>query len=989
MMLNKATRVFLCLVLLLVFGFGLIPFSLVEAAGTTTLVVHYQRADQNYQPWNLWLWSAGLDGKAYVFNGEDKFGKVATYELPGSFNSVGLIVRTDNWEKDINEDRFITNFVDGYAEIWLYSGDPKIYTEAPEGFEPPILDQVEVNVHYYRYDQNYDGWNLSMGLKNEQLQTIAFDENDHYGKIATFKLNNLSLNKSLSFKIEKKTATGILEDLPVRMIPARVAVKNGKIEFWLMQSEAKIGWSEQEFDRTPRILGAKLDQLDTIVVELNIPLTLKRTANEGFSLLVGKKNYVIKSVTAIELIGKNEARKLVLVTNEKIPLTERLVLSHKGYQEVTVQIGKVMDTKEFDEAYYYDQNDLGANYTKGKTTFRVWAPTAYELNLLTYASGTGGEAKIYPMQRARKGTWVAALEGDRQGVYYTYQVTHLNGKFEVVDPYARAVGVNGNRGMVVELKSTNPSVWENDLRPQFNQPTDAVIYELHVRDLSIAANSGIKAKGKFLGLTESGTCGPKNVTTGLDHLKELGITHLHLLPSFDYASVDESELNQPQFNWGYDPKNYNVPEGSYATDTERGTVRIKEYKQMVQTLHQNGIRVVMDVVYNHHFNASESQFHKLVPGYYFRMRPEGGFYNGSGCGNEVASERLMVRKYLVDSVVYWAREYHVDGFRFDLMGLHDLETMRVIREALDQVDPSIIIYGEGWMGGTSGLAESQAAIKANISKIKGVAAFSDDMRDGIKGHVFNLEAAGFANGNPELKESVKFGIVASVSHPQIDYTKVNYSKAPWANEPSQTINYCEAHDNLTLWDKLALTNSAESETERIKLHLLSGAMVLTSQGIPFLHAGQDFLRTKQGNENSYNASDEINQLDWARKAEYLEAFNYYRGLITLRKAHSAFRLKDTSAIQSHLQFLDLPEKQVGYILKDHAGGDRWRQIVVIFNTAPESVTVKLPSSDWVVVVKEQQAGVKALETIKGDHVTISARSAMVLVDQESYQLNLQ
>ncbi len=588
------------------------------------------------------------------------------------------------------------------------------------------------------------------------------------------------------------------------------------------------------------------------------------------------------------------------------------------------------------------------------------------------------------MARETGGIWRTAVAGDCHGLYYNYGVTRQDTSFEVVDPYARAAGVNGERGMVVDLVRTNPVGWEKVKRPVLPDPVDAIIYELHVRDFSTYPHSGIEHQGKFLAFTETGTRGPQGVRTGLDHLVDLGITHLHFLPIFDYASVDEAEQEQPQFNWGYDPKNYNVPEGSYATDPFNGAVRIRELKAAIQSLHERGIGVIMDVVYNHTFNSWDSCLNRLVPGYYYRMNSDRSFANGSGCGNELASERPMVRKLIIDSVCYWAQEYWVDGFRFDLMGLHDLETMRQIRSALDQVAPGCIIYGEGWTGGPSPLPASQAALKGNARQVPGIAFFNDSARDGIKGDVFNRREAGFVNGQAGLEESVKFGITAATRHPQVNYERVNYDHQPWAEAPNQAVIYCEAHDNLTLWDKLVATNGEESEEQRIRRHKLGGAIVLTSQGIPFLHAGQEFLRTKGGNANSYLAPDQVNWLDWARKARYHEVYAYYQGLIRLRKAHPAFRMRHTEQIQAHLHFLDLPSQLVGYTLDQHANGDPWRVIIVLFNARTTPTAMALPANEWVVVVDSRQAGTKALGYINGSQVEVEPLSALILVDRESF-----
>ncbi len=636
----------------------------------------------------------------------------------------------------------------------------------------------------------------------------------------------------------------------------------------------------------------------------------------------------------------------------------------------------------FEEYPVYEGDDLGLTYSPRRSTFKVWSPPADALRLRLYETGEGGEPRrTIDMKRGKDGVWTAVVKEDLIGKYYTFQASiEAEWQAEVVDPYAKAVGVNGRRGQVIDLAATEPEGWDADSRPPFEHPTDAVIYELHIRDLSVAENSGIIHKGKYLGLAETGTTGPQGLSTGLDHIREMGVTHLHLLPVFDYRSIDETKLEENKFNWGYDPQNYNVPEGSYATDPYDGAVRIREFKTMVKTLHDNGIRVVMDVVYNHTGYTGESLFNQLVPGYYYRQNEEGAFSDASACGNETASERPMVRKFIIESVLYWAREYHIDGFRFDLMGIHDIETMNQVSAALHAVDPTILIYGEGWTAGNSPLPDTLRALKKYAYRLDSVAVFSDNMRDGIKGHVFTHDDPGFASGKPGMDETVKFGIVASTEHPQVNYDSVHWldPKRPWAGEPYHTVNYCSCHDNHTLWDRLTLSRPDVREDERIKMHKLAGAIVLTSQGIAFLHAGTEMLRTKDGVENSFESPDSINQIDWSRKAEYSEVVSYYQGLIRLRKNHPAFRLTSTEAVQQHLRFLDTPaDNLIAYTLSDHAGGDEWSDILVALNGSGQYQSLDLPEGDWRIVVDGEQVDENGLGEIS-DAATIPAYTAMVL-----------
>jgi pullulanase len=638
----------------------------------------------------------------------------------------------------------------------------------------------------------------------------------------------------------------------------------------------------------------------------------------------------------------------------------------------------------YDEYPVYNGTDLGLTYSPQRSTFRIWSPPADEARIHLYDAGLGGSPlKTIPMKKGPQGTWEAVVKEDLKGKYYAFQV-NIAGEWlkEVPDPYVKAVGANGRRGMVVDMAETNPAGWENDQRPPLDNFNQIIIYELHIRDLSMHENSGIVNKGKFLGLTETETRSPQGESTGLDHIKNLGVTHIHLLPSYDFLSIDETRLEENQFNWGYDPQNYNTPEGSYSTDPTDGAVRIREFKQMVKTLHNNGIRVIMDVVYNHTGATGESNFNQLVPGYYYRQNSEGGFSDASACGNETASDRPMMRKFIAESVKYWATEYHIDGFRFDLMGIHDQETMNRVSATLRQVDSTIFVYGEGWTAGDSPLPEEQRALKKYTHKMDRVAAFSDDIRDAVKGHVFTHDDAGFASGKPGLEESIKFGIVASTQHPQVNYGAINYSEAPWAKEPFQTITYVSCHDNHTLWDRLSLSRPDASEEERIRMHKLAGAIVLTSQGVSFLHAGVEMLRTKFGVENSFNAPDSINRLDWSRKAQYRFVYDYFKDLISLRKNHPAFRMTSTELIQAHLSFLDTySELLVAYTLSGNANGDSWRDILVVLNGNRENKKLPIPQGEWTIVVNGDTVYENGLGSVNGGVLEIPSTSAMVLVRQ--------
>jgi pullulanase len=592
----------------------------------------------------------------------------------------------------------------------------------------------------------------------------------------------------------------------------------------------------------------------------------------------------------------------------------------------------------------YNGNDLGLTWTSKQSSFRIWAPTATRVRLKLYSQPLDGDAvQTIEMKRSVNGTWTSKLSGDHLGSYYTFGILY-KGQWlqEVPDPYAKAVGTNGKRAMIVDLEKTNPKGWAKDKSPGLHNPVDAVIYELHIRDASIAANSGIINKGKFTGLTETGTRNKEGLSTGIDHLVELGVTHIHLLPFFDFNSADETGTTSVKYNWGYDPVNYNTPEGSYATNAADGNIRIKEFKQLVQAFHSKGLSVVMDVVYNHTAFTEQSNFNQLVPGYYYRHNDKGGFSNATACGNETASEKAMMRKFILESVMYWVKEYHIDGFRFDLMGVHDIETMNIISRELHKLNPGILLYGEGWTAGASPVPDSLRAIKKNVSKLNGIAVFSDDIRDGIKGSVFEASDKGFASNKPGMEQTIRFGIVAACRHPQVDYSKVNYSNAPYANSPSNTITYTECHDNNTLWDKLALSTPGATTEQRISMQQLALSIVLTSQGISFLHAGTEFLRSKKGVENSYNSPDSINEIDWSLKTINHNVFTYVQQLIKMRKGHPAFRMQTAKEIQDNLHFFETGAGVVGYQLNGGAVKDNWKEIQVWFNGTDSEKTLPLP-----------------------------------------------
>lgn len=642
----------------------------------------------------------------------------------------------------------------------------------------------------------------------------------------------------------------------------------------------------------------------------------------------------------------------------------------------------MIDWKKMDSKYYYEGNDLGCVYTKEGTTFRVWSPEAKEVTLNLYEQGNGDcLVETFPMQLDKAGTWYTEVKKDIKGMYYTYTINHGADTQEVIDVYAKAAGVNGKRAMVLDFSETNPVDWDIDQGPVLKRKTDAILYELHLRDVSADATAGIKNKYLFGGLAEQGTHSPDGLATGLDHIKEMGVTHVHLLPLHDFGSVDEEHPEQNKFNWGYDPVNYNVLEGSYSTDPYHGEVRVKEFKQLVKKLHENGIGVVMDVVYNHTYYTKDSVFEKTVPGYYYRMHADGTFADASACGNETASEHKMMRKYMIDSLCFWAKEYHIDGFRFDLMGVHDIDTMNAIAKELKKIKPDIILYGEGWAAAAPLLAPKSLAMKVNAAKMPDYSMFNDNIRDAVKGHVFEVEAKGFVNGKEDMEEELKFAIVGSTHHKQA----LNGKEKAWAKTAAQSINYISAHDDLTLWDKFALTNPEDSVEIRKKMNCLAAAIIFTSQGIPFIQAGEEMLRTKPGTEpgkkftsNSYNSPDAINSIKWNWKKEYADVVDYYKGLIAFRKEHIMLRMMETEEIETRLHFMELPPNMVGYTIDGENLEDTLKELCIIYNANRSRQQVEIPEGTWNVYVNEKNAGTKSLAEKSGKTITIEPLSAIVL-----------
>ena len=578
---------------------------------------------------------------------------------------------------------------------------------------------------------------------------------------------------------------------------------------------------------------------------------------------------------------------------------------------------------------------------------------------------------VKSMKRVGAGKWKLTVKNDLKGKYYVFSVYNQAQPDHTPGVFAKAVGVNGKRGAIVDLKDTDPDGWADDVRPELKNPCDLIIYEMHHRDFSMDMSSGIKNKGKFLALTEP---------AAISHLRRLGVNAVHILPSFDFASIDESKPDVAQYNWGYDPLNYNVPEGSYSTNAADPKTRIREFKQMVQALHKAGIRVILDVVYNHTFDINGSNFQKTYPDYFFRKNAEGKYSDGSGCGNETASDKELMREFIKESVAYWVNEYHIDGFRFDLMGVHDIETMNEIHDVVAQIDPTIYIYGEGWSAGSCAYPQDKLATKANTCELNGIGAFSDEMRDALRGPFSDDTKGGFLAGVPGQEESIKFGIAGAISHPQIDMTKVNYSKVPWTNEPSQMVAYVSCHDDMCLTDRLRSSIPYIGDDELIRLDLLAQTAVLTSQGVPFILSGEEMLRDKKGVHNSYRSPDSINRLDWNNLKRYPQVFDYYAGLISLRKQHPAFRMGSADEVRKNLCFLEAPEGVVAYQLKNNAGGDSWKNIIVVLNSQKTPQTVDVPENTYTMVVANGKVDANGIGLLSGKTLTVAPQSALIVHD---------
>ena len=975
-----------------------------DEAGPVALKFHYSREDGVYDDWDLFSWGA-ITGAAPF---EEENGEmVATIYAAANTSSVGFIVRQggDGWKaKDPDGDRMVeTVYTDlsqvksgtlhiyctsGVADFTVEEGDDVVKGEP----DAPEYD-ITVKVHYYREDAAYSDWEVHMwngvesldSTRKFELEDVTY-EGTTYGATATYYADAADI--WVGFIIKKPDWTKDPDgDRQVDVSDVlggtvHVYAKSGSEldDFVVDKSEAQVG---------AKVTAAVFDSIKGVLT-VTTAVPIEGDLNGTFVLEGPGGEMKITGVSNVE--GTSD---YVLTYEGEINADEVFTVYYKGTPCV-VTVPNIYSTEEFESAYTYEGDDLGATWTKEATTFRLWAPTASAVSVNLYASGTEGTDDLVntvEMTADVNGTWVATVEGDLNGTYYTYSVTRKGETVEACDPYARTTGVNGNRAMVVDLDSTDPAGWENDTYVTVDNYTDAVIWELHVRDFSIDENSGMENKGKYLAFTESGTTVPgTDIATGVDYMKQLGVNYVHLLPVYDINSVDETEGG---YNWGYDPKNYNVPEGSYATDAYNGEVRVTEFKQMVQALHEAGIGVVMDVVYNHVADAGNFCVNKIVPGYFSRIHDDGSYQSNSGCGNDTASERSMVRKYIVDSVVYWAEEYHIDGFRWDLVGLIDIDTINQVMEEVHAINPNIIFYGEGWEMCDWTTKEgyvNRMTIQPNDTKVNSegnvFAFFNDTIRNVIHGGVFTATDKGFTSGN--MNGSTKMVVSAGYTA-----NSIWGSNGGTVDTPLQTINYASCHDNYTLFDNLTIdvmdatgSTAEEAAPQAAAMNNLGAAYYITAQGVPFIHAGEEMLRSKPDaqqevgfNHNSYNAGDEINSFKWGNLSDELVAstVDYYSGLIAFRKAHPALRLTSKEDVSAAMTELETEDLNVVAFVNNGAGMEE--AIVSIFNADAAAHTVTLPEGKWSVCVNKTTAGTESLAVVEGT-VEVEPTSAMILVQAD-------
>ena len=834
--------------------------------------------------------------------------------------------------------------------------------------EALAADGITVKFHYHRDDGNYEGWDMWIwdpdGTSEIATPTELKEESGEMVATVSVKTGTTRLGYIVRYG-GNEWVKDIAEDQFIEIAGVLSGTIHAYIKSGVKGCEVKFG---DDVEEGITVVASRYTTADG-----RIQIKLSKALESADLSTFGIRNASTKiDVTELKLVGQ-----YVYLTVGELDITKTHWIIFED-MEYEIKMPDFYAEESFESEFTYTGSDLGATYTKEATTLRVWAPTAVEMAVNLYSNGDPAQqpepVRQVPMTKDVNGTWVVTLEGDCNGTYYTYQVTLDNDVNEACDPYARTTGVNGHRAMILDLDSTDPEGWDSDKDPHYDSKfTDAVIYELHVRDLSSDASSGIQNTGKYLGLIETGTTNANGIATGLDHMKNLGITHVHLLPVYDFGSVDET-VKEGGFNWGYDPVNYNVPEGSYSTDPYNGEVRVKEFKQMVKGLHDNGISVIMDVVYNHVQNASTFCMNQIVPGYFSRPGS-----NGSGCGNDTASERAMVSKYIVDSVKYWADEYHIDGFRFDLVGLIDTDTINAIMEEVHKTHPNVKFYGEGWTMSTIPTKDGYSmTTQTNATKVPGFAFFNDALRDALKGSVFD-KGTGYISGASGKDSAIQDALLGqsfwgSVSCPN----------------PSQTINYASCHDNNTLMDRITMSTAGANRADQVKMNNLAAAVYMMAQGVPFIHAGEEMLRSKPNgdgtfNENSYTSGDAVNSIKWdnLNQAEYMDTVNYYKGLIAFRKAHPALRLSTSAEVDGAVTKVSgTPANVVAVQIKGGVNGETSDGLFVVFNANNAQQTVTLPEGNWNVYIDGENAGTQVLRSVSGT-AAVDPISALVLVKEDA------
>ncbi len=950
---------------LLCFGFLLIVLfaTLTCALGAgDTLVVHYHRYGGDYDDWTLWTWDdkTDQDSKELRAVGRDEFGLIFHVNKPdyGDGTQIGLLPKYKDWVSKDPPDRIWTPELGD--EVWILSGYPSLFASKPGeemmGKEIPKT----ITVHYHRYQGDYAGWTLWTwdDKTDKDSKEIFSSGKDDYGLI--FKVKPSDYGDGTQVGLLPKFGNWVSKDPPDRIWFPFMGD-----EVWILSHNPELFTKEP--DTTPWIIGAFVDGKNQITISPSTPIKPALLKPENFHLL-DESGREIPILEVSQIPARRGAIYLVGLKVDKIfdprkDAVHKYVVKVEGFKPVNLKLRGILDLPE-----YRSEKELGAIYSPEKTIFRVFAPSAISVKVALYDLPEGGTPRIVPMDYTEGGVWEAVVEGDLKDKYYTLRVggndPQFNENRELIDPYSRCNTAHNGRGMVID-----------DHTPIADSPhfdiSQAIIYEIHVRDFTIDENSGITHRGKYLGFTETGTTlkGDPSIKTGIDHLEELGINVVHLLPIQDFENDESSD----QYNWGYMPVHFNSPDGWYATERHNAK-RVEEFKRLVDALHKKGIKVVMDVVYNHTAEYKPDKifsFEGLVPGYYYRLKDDGTYWNGSGTGNEMRTEAPMVRKFILDSVKYWVLEYKIDGFRFDLMGLIDLGTMEAIVKELRAINPEIIIYGEPW---TAGETPIQPTVKGT-QRGRGFAVFNDNFRDAIKGSVFDV-GKGYIQAGINI-DRIKRGIEGSIND--------------FAWSPLEVINYVACHDNRTFWDRINVTTQYDAritDEDRRRMDKLGAVLVLTSQGIPFLHGGQEMLRTKFGEHNSYNKPDSINMIRWEWKKKNRHIFEYYRGLIALRKAHPMFRMKTREDILSNLKFFDddlgirVPPRCIAYRLTKGKTGDVWNEILVLLNPNPSPVTFTIPEGDWTVVVDDDEAGTEPVTTgmskVSGTSVEVPRISAMIL-----------